>query len=742
MSVLRSLTGTAGLLLGVSLCALAAAAPAAMAADPLKADTSAPVDLAADEVTHDKALNIVTARGSVEINQDGQTLYADTVSYNVRQDMVTASGNVSLISRNGDVLFADHLQLTGKMKQGAMTNLLLISADKSRTVARSGERKLGDRGQEINELDHGVYSPCDLCAGKAHPLWQVKAVQIVHDEADKDIIFRDATIDFYGVPVAYTPYLSHADPTVKRRTGLLFPRTGSSPSLGRYYQQPYYVVIDPQSDATISPMVTVKGGEMLAAEYRRTLADANFAIDGSLTDGYRSQKNTTGSSFDRSTDAAHGSLDLRGEWDISDTWRGTADLHAVSTDTYLKRYKLGSSDYQTSNIAFERFEGADYARIQALSFRELRDTTLGGLNPRAIPRTEWTHVGETGSYGGYWTTSVGSAFLSRNDGADSNRLSASGFWTLPYVAPDGEHYTLTAGLKGDAYQVSNYETDDGRTFAGTAGRVIPETSLKWSMPFVSPGRRTIQTIEPMVVGTLSPYGGNPRGIPNEDSRDLQFDDTQVMATNHFVGHDRVETGPRAAYGVDWSVLVPGASSRFSTFLGEAVRAREDSVFSNISGIREGLSDYVGRVGYLYSGTPATYSATYRFRINQKTNEFVSNDVVLNYGTRPFSLGISYLNIRDSLTKDLTAVEDVEQLGVGVTSQFTQEWQGSFSISHDLTESTGGPLGLNGVLTYEDECFAFRTTVRKDYTSDRDDSGGWSFLFTFIFKTMGQIGLNG
>ncbi len=690
-----------------------------------------PVAMAAEEVTHDRSLNIVTARGGVEINQAGHTLFADTVSYSINQDTVTANGNVSLIMPGGDVVFADHMQLTGKMKEGAMSNLLLITADHSRTAAAGGKRSVGDQGQQINELDHAVYSACDACGGGDTRIWQIKAVRIVHDEATKDIVYSDATLEMFRVPVAYTPYLSHADPTVKRRSGFLFPSIGNSSNIGTFVKVPYYYVTSPNSDVTLAPLLATGDPSILVGEYRQNLANGGFIVDAS-------------GQADGDKDCGH--VNFRGEWDANETWRGSADLRAVSSDTYRRRYKIDQpNDYMTkrsfledysmtSRVAMEGFAGDDYARIEALSFRELRALTSPVKNPIILPRGEWTHFGEHGVKGGYWTTALSSASLTRSGGAtDSYRVSGSSAWTLPYVAPSGEHYTLTTSLRSDVYQVENYLKSNGETFSGATGRVIPEASLRWSWPFARAGEHTTQVIEPVLIGAVSPNGGNPDNIPNEDSRDLEFDDTQALETNHFIGHDRVETGPRGTYGVNWNACLNGTTNQLSAFAGQTYRVHKDSAFPESSGLREGLSDYVGRVRYRYG---SYFNSTYRFRVDQDDYEVVSNDITISGGTDPLRLSMAYLNQRNHVRLNDTDNKDVEQLSVGLQSRLSRDWKVSAATSHDLTD-TGGPLSFSTAATYEDECFLLRLTATKDYTSDRDAEKGWGVLMYLVFKTLGD-----
>jgi len=694
-----------------------------------------PVALSAEEVTHDRALDIVTARGDVEINQAGYTLYADTVSYNIGQDMVSASGNVSLISPSGEVVFADYMQLTGKMKQGAVDNLLMVTADLSRTAARAATRRVGDQGQQINELDHAVYSACDTCAGRENPLWQIKAARVIHDEGSHDITYRDATLEMWGVPVAYTPYLSTPDPTVKRRSGFLLPAAGSTPNLGTFYAQPYYWVISPNADATITPLLASDDPSILIAQYRQNLADASFVIDASGRAGGGVDPEDTGNINDDNNNRGH--VDLTGEWDVNDVWRASTELHAVSSDTYLRRYRLPrNTDYQTNSVRLERFEGEDYTRIEALSFRELRNLDNAPDNPYALPLMSWSHTGDPGVKGGYWSTQLSTASLTRSDGSDSYRVSANTAWTLPYVAPSGEHYTFSASLRGDAYQVQDYVKLDGDTYTGTTGRVIPEVSLRWSWPFASPGKHTTQVFEPVVVGALSPNGGNPEGIPNEDSRDFDFDDTQLLATNRFVGYDRVETGPRATYGLNWDAYLNGTASKFSVFGGQTFRTHKDSVFPDGSGVREGWSDYVGRIRYAYGDYFQTF---YRFRVDQSDLDVVSHDVTAMGGTDPLRLGVSYIKEDYSTRADYNNNPDgrIEQIAFMVRSRFSRDWSFALNSNHSLVSPDGGPLSFSTSLIYEDECFRLRVAATNDYTSDRDAEDGWGAMVLLTFKTLGD-----
>ena len=85
-----------------------------------------PILMTADDLSFDEDLGTATARGNVEIVQGGRILNADSVTYNQRDDIVTASGNVVLLEPTGEILFAESLNVnTGDGRKAAGTSLLL-----------------------------------------------------------------------------------------------------------------------------------------------------------------------------------------------------------------------------------------------------------------------------------------------------------------------------------------------------------------------------------------------------------------------------------------------------------------------------------------------------------------------------------------------------------------------------------------------------------------------------------------
>lgn len=693
---------------------------------PSQFDPTLPVFFKADEIRHDRTLGIVVARGHVEIAHGDRILLADTVSYNQGKDLLTASGHISLLEPSGDVMFADHLEITGDLKNGVVENIRVRLADNSRFAAVGGRLT----GGSVTEMRKGVYSPCELCAKDPSrpPLWQLKAQKVIHDRDRQIVEYEDAFLEMFGVPVAYLPYLSHPDPTVKRKSGFLAPSYGSESTLGLLVEVPYYWNIAPDKDATFSPVFTTKEGAVLAGEYRQRFTDGKVRVQASATRG----------SDETDKDRNRGHLFGDARFDLNDTWRTGADIQVSSDDTYLRRYRYFSGDTLSNHLFIEGFRGRNYAIAQGYRWRGLKSDDDPGNTPVVAPKLSYGFIGDPGRAGGHWNIDADLMALTRSDGADSRRLSLVSGWQLPHIARTGEVYNLYATLQTDAYWVNGVQETDheaGDTSTGFAGRVFPRVGLDWRYPFARVGSRTTQIIEPLAGIALSPNGGNPSKAPNEDSVDFEFDDTNLLSPNRFGGIDRVEGGQRVHYGLRAGLYGPG-SAYATAFIGQSYRFREDDTFAVGSGLDEQLSDFVGR---LQINPNAPLSLLYRFRLDKDNLEARRNEVQFTVGPRALNLNVGYIFVDQRGGTGEFGTR--EELNGQIRSQITRYWSVAASARRDLTEG-GGALSHGFNVTYEDECYAMKVDFTRTFTRDRDIEPSDTIFLRLVFKHLGEVKTTG
>ena len=691
-----------------------------------------PVLIKADQLTHHQDLGTTVAIGNVEITQADRILLADTVTYSEREDKVTATGNVSLTQATGEVLFADYLELTGGMRDGYIENLRALLADNSRLAANAARRIDGNR----KEMTRAVYSPCDLCKTDPTraPLWQIKAVKIIHDEVAHDIEYQDATLEMWGFPVAYFPTLTHADPSVRQRSGILAPKLGQSGDVGTIVGVPYYWAISPVKDLTIEPILYSSDGGLVATEYRQRFAKGAINLSGSV--GSLERRDGDIRSGERNV-KAH--VDASGRFDLTDLWRAGADLRRSSDRLYLKRYKLGDPEVLTSRAFAEGFDGRDYAVINAYSFQGLRASDIRNQSPLLAPYALYSFVGEPGRYGGRFSIDASMMSLTRDVGADSNRLAMTSGWTLPYAAPSGEIYTLSSMLYTDGYwasDVADPSRPGSRFEDGFIGRAVPQMKLEWRYPWVRRDGTLRTIIEPIADAVVSTIGGNSIRIPNEDSQAFELDETNLFQANRFSGFDRVSTGQRVDYGVKLGVYSDLGRSA-TLLLGQSYALQRDSAYVPGTGVNTTWSDYVGRLTL----SPGPYlDFVYRFRVAEDDLAFRRHEIGVSAGPDWLRVDSYYLQVAQR--PDIPQIGQRRELTTAVTARLTSHWSAQARLVRDLGASDNKNRSAGITFNYGDECFQLAFDLSRRFTTDGTLAPDTSAFIKLVFKNLGQVETRG
>ena len=191
-----------------------------------------------------------------------------------------------------------------------------------------GVSSSGDINKTV--INKGIFTSCeknDTC-----PPWSLKAETITHDKNKKEIMYKNAIVNIYDVPVFYFPKFFHPDPSVKRRSGLLQPRLNNSDILGTSINLPYFHVISSDKDYTFKPTIFDNRIYMFQNEYRQETENSSFIADFGYTKGYRSK-----SSNYKSNGMSHifSKLDINLGFDSFSSSKLDIFFEKVSMDTFL-----------------------------------------------------------------------------------------------------------------------------------------------------------------------------------------------------------------------------------------------------------------------------------------------------------------------------------------------------------------------------------------------------------------------
>lgn len=704
-------------------------------ADEREAGDNPPVNLEADQITYDREYDIVTARGRVEVIQNNRTITADSLTYNLKQDLMGASGNVVLTEPTGEVTHANYFELTGDMKNGVARQIRVILADDSQMSAKTAQRIGGDR----TDLNDATYTACEPC--RKHPdrtpLWEARAKRITHNQAEAQIEYRDAWIELVGLPVVYTPYLSHPDPTVRRKSGLLAPSFNSNSTLGPSVLLPYFFVMSDNEDLTLTPRFLVdkaKGnvkGDDVGDILSNAMQQMQLSVDHRWR-GFSGEARTRASiTTDRSTGDPRGHIDSKGLIDLDETWRAGWQVQYQSDLNYRTLYKVrmdSDRPWLLTSPYVEGFGRRSYFVAETMSFQGVQVIDDGSKSTVVLPHVAHHTVSQPGWGGSFWTTDSDMLVYTRSRGTEAQRLSQRTAWNLPVITPDGQVFTITTGLRGDGYNADHLSSGGG----DTTGRALPDASVQWRYPFSRTSSSMTQVIEPVGMLAVSPVGGNSDRIPNEDSLDFELDETNVLRPNRLVGLDRVEGGLRGGYGLRWTAY-PRIGGKIGAQVAQGWRQHTDNTFKAGSGFTESFSDYLGRLEIVPTGS---LSLSDRIRLDKDTLQIKRNEATASVGPRALQGSVSYGYLSSNSTDSGVVYARRQYVTYGLLTEASEYWHSYFSLNEDL-EKDGGILSVTSKTGYSDECFAIILGFNRYFSTQQDVYSGYDAMLTVVLKTLGE-----
>lgn len=699
------------------------------------------VAFSSNQLVYENATQIVTASGDVRMASEGNSLRADQVIWNRVTGEVRAEGNVRVVNPGGDAAYGDSIVLTDTLRDGMVQNLLLVLEDGGRLAADKAERRDG-----YTTLYRAAYSPCAVVNEEGcpkDPTWQINAVKVIHDPNRNRIRYEGASLNLLGARIIALPWLSHPDGSGKGgSTGLLVPEVRISQN-GVELSAPYYFKLGPNRDATITPHVYTEVLPAIEARYRQLNSLGAFQVGAFVTYGSRIRLATRAplAQPDRGVRAY---LEGNGRVQLTPLWSVTASGRYVTDRTFLRRYDISRDSRLRSVINAERIDTDSYISIAGWAFQGLRATDIAGQQPIALPAIDARFRFADPFWDGRFEVQANSLAILRTGGQDSQRAFAAARWDRRSITGLGQEFILTAYARGDIYHSSDNELTQTLIYRGEKGwraRGIGALAAELRWPLIGPFMTGTQRLTPRLQLVASPPTRN-LSIPNEDSRSVDLEDSNLFALNRFPGYDRWEDGARVTYGIDWAVDLPGVAIR--TTIGQSYRlTQKPSIFPPGTGLSDRFSDYVGRTNVKFG---RKLSLVHRFRIDKESYTLRRNDIEGVFGGRQTYATIGYLRLNRDIDPSIEDLRDREEIRLGGRIRFAKYWSLFGSTVIDLTGAREDPLSLaDGYepvrhrigIAYDDDCIELGVTWRRDYEASGDFRSGNTFMFRVALKNLGR-----
>jgi len=209
--------------------------------------------------------------------------------------------------------------------------------DKNQDPRIYGSSSFSDQNKTV--INNGIFTSCKL--NDDCPPWSIKAEKITHDKINKDMVYKNAILKIYDVPVLYFPKFFHPDPSVKRRSGFLQPQFNNSETLGSSLYIPYFKTLGPDKDLTFKPTFFEKLTKfkkekyILQSEFRKKGKNSSIIADLAFLRDYKSSSNN------KTKNVNHLFLNYRNDLKNPNYIQSKFDaqIQKVTNDTYLKVFQ-------------------------------------------------------------------------------------------------------------------------------------------------------------------------------------------------------------------------------------------------------------------------------------------------------------------------------------------------------------------------------------------------------------------
>ena len=730
--------------------------------------------LEADELINDEAANLLTAIGEVEGRYQDRTLRANRVEYDLNTGLILAIGDVVLIDATGDVQYADKLELSDELQAGTAANFTARLATGAITAARFVTRD--DDGEfEFFNVTYTACEPCKNSEGETkNPTWRLWARRVKQDAESRTIRYNDAVLELFGLPIFYTPYLAHPDPSQDRASGLLIPTIGNSGSRGFTTVLPYYWAIDDYSEATITPHIYSKVNPLLKVEARRKFHTGKINFAGSVTHGTLFDRNgeplDDPNRFRFAGDAEMGAetsshFFIDGYFKPSNVWSYGYTVMLQTDDTYLRRYDLDTTFKTNGLIENEPLRNTTQAflagqednfRISAvaLGFQNLRsryreDETTGLISvsrdenkvvPIIAPRVQGEYYTYDPALGGRIRLFGNASYLTRDTGSDYGRATAGAEYSKTWIAPGGIEIKPFVWSRFDNYDI---ESDAGTKIVFS--RTIGQAGVDLRYPFIRRSTSVDLIIEPRALYTesfgdakLDEFFDSADGsLLIEDGNSSDLDAALLFEPNKANGYDFFEEGRRVDLGARFAARwdMAGRSSEAAIFAGRSFSDGTTNRFAAQSGLSSGSSEYIAELDLNLGGF---FKSNSWVRYDEDRDVFSRIDSRVSLNTKFLSLSGRYYTLN---LPTLTVIPGTpqEEISGGIVIRPFDGWSLGYNAVHDFDRDVSRTQ--RATLGYKDDCTLVEIYFqRQDFDNDVIRNNN-TLGIRLTLATLGNLGSN-
>jgi len=690
------------------------------------------IEVKTKSVTYNKKVGIVKIDSQFElIDKNKRSIIGEQLLYNINEQLITAEKKIIFKDEKNNKFFLSKIIVDDNF-----VNILgydLVTDLEKNPVFKNSKPRLEAKKiniqDNISTLYDAKFTTCnEKNSIEGCPYWNLKADEIVHDRTEKSLSYKNAKLDLNEVPVLYSPYFSHPDPTVKRKSGLLAPSFSSLGQIGNTIKIPYFLAISENRDLTLSPIYYFDQHPLLLAEFREKFKSGDFSLEGGITQGY---KNTSSTNTKGSRHHLFGNYNQNFLNKVFDDNNLNIKFQRVNNPTYLKVNKINSTDDKfkrnlikedltqlNNEISLNSFSKNEKINLKIAANQNIGVTKTSDQYEYIYPEINFKKFNlfqET-----FYEANLNSIFREIKKNTNQNKTSlVNNFYA------NSQNYTLDNGIGykflGQLNNI-NYDSSFNDPKKNTHFEINPVLGIDTSYPLFKKHEFKEEYFIPRVLTRYS-----PGKMKNSKKNDLLLTTDNVFSFDRMNNEELVEKNLSFNLGFDWVLKddkknLSSPKTEFS--LGQVIKFDNDLDMPTKSSLDKKKSDLV---------TKFLFSNPNNFEIVSK-NSLADNFKDLNYNDINLKTFFQRTSINFNFVEKNNYIGAERKYIANLISPISSNFNIKLETEKDLKKNqfTNNKL----LVEYINECIKYGLTIRKDYNSNKDLKPSTNMFFGFTLLPFG------
>lgn len=728
-------------------------------------------NFSADKIIYSQDSNIIEAVGNVIArNQEGKQISSDRAVYNKNNLTITTIGKSKFIDNKNNILYSDNIEydldkkiIKAEKNVKFLDNykntyyfskiisddkfIEIIGYDLDSDLDRDQLKKTKDKFQQFTEprlsgkeasikenitiIKDAKFTSCKRSnENEECPYWNLNATQIIHDKDQKKIIYRGAVLDLNNIPVFYTPYFSHPDPSVKRESGFLAPSfTSLGENIGSTVKLPYFHAISESKDLTISPVYYFSQNPLLLGEYREKFKNGDLSIEAGFTEGYKevNSKQTAGERHH-----LYGNLYLNYSDLLLDKSTLNAKVQRINNPTYLRVNKINSNNdgFKRILVKEDDIQLTNEIYLNSFSKNENLNIKSAVYQNISLSSDQYQYLLPEISYSKYgvFNNLINGLNFDTNlkaQNTNTNQNKSTLINNLSYNSPESYNTDLGIGYKFlTKINNLNYYSDYNAPKQSLNNEINPIIGFDTSLPFAKISNNSEQYLVPRIFTRYSPGQMN-----KSSSNDTILTTDNLFSINRMNNDELIEKDLSFNLGLDWEWKEKDISNKTkqqsNISVGQVIKLNENLDMPTKSSLQNKTSDIVTKAGYY---NPGNFNVTLKSTLDNQLTHMYYNDFTLQTFFKTNELNFNFYEKNSHVGNERYAKANL-------TSYLTNNT--SLKVTSDRNLKTDRTNAHKAGIEYENECIRYGFYFQKSYFVDKDLTPNTAIFFGVTLLPFGD-----